>query len=180
MKRNSKRLPNKNVLDFNGKPCFLWNVEKCKELFDKVYVSSENLDILIMAKQAGAIPIVRGEELTGDVPDIPVFKHAMEQMEADAFVAVHANNPTVEPSVIERVKLNLQTGAEEVMTCHPMTHGKEYKEQYNKIYGSVRGMTRRRLNSYRDAYRPEPDVLIVDDSIEIETQETWDQALQSS
>lgn len=104
----------------------------------------------------------------------------MERMEEDAFVAVHANNPTVAPEVIERVKLNLQLGAEEVMTCHPMTHGKVYKNQHNKVYGSVRGMTRRRLMAYPDPYRPEPDVLIVDDSIEIETQETWDQALQLS
>ena len=133
-----------------------------------------------MAKEAGAIPILRTEELCGDTPDIPVFQHAMEQMDCDAFVAVHANNPTVAPEVIERVKQNLLWGAEEVMTCHPMTHGKEYKKQHNKVYGSVRGMTRRRLNAYHDPYRPEPDVLIVDDSIEIETQETWDQALQSS
>lgn len=178
VKKDSVRLPEKNFKEFHGKPCFLWNVEKCKKLFAEVYVSSDSKDILKLAERAGAIPIKRQKKLCGDTPDIPVFQHAMGKMDCDAFIAVHANNPTMHWSTIKMCKLGLVFGAEEVMTCHPMKHGKDYKKQHNKIYGSVRGMTRRRLENYPDPYRPNPDLLIVDDSIEIETQKDWDQAYE--
>jgi CMP-N-acetylneuraminic acid synthetase len=177
-KGTSKRLPGKNLKDFNGKPTFLWNVEKCLKLFKKVYVSSDSEVILQIAKDAGAIPIKRGEELCGDVPDIPVFQHAYQEMgEVFGVVAVHANNPTIHPGLIERVKYLIELGAPEVMTCYPMTHGDVYKDQHNKVNGSIRGFSATRLLTYKDPYKPNPEVLLVDHSIEIETQESFDQAV---
>lgn len=180
-KGTSKRLPGKNLKDFNGKPTFLWNVEKCLKLFKKVYVSSDSEEILRIAKAAGAIPIHRGEELCGDVPDIPVFQHAFQEMgPVLGIVAVHANNPTIRPELIERIKYLIELGAPEVMTCHPMTHGDDYHKQHNKIYGSIRGLRAARLLTYGNPYKPTPEILLVDESIEIETQESFDAALCQS
>lgn len=180
-KGTSKRLPGKNLKEFNGKPTFLWNVEKCLKLFKRVYVSSDSDEILQIAKDAGAIPIKRGEDLCGDVPDIPVYQHAFQEM-GDVFgvVAVHANNPTIRPELIERTRYLIELGANEVMTCYPMAHGDHYHSQYNKINGSIRGFSTTRLLTYKDPYKPTPEILIVDDSIEIETQESFDAALCQS
>src|SRR3990167_821307 len=79
-KSQSSRLTSKNILDFHGKPMFLVNVEKCLRVFDDVYVSSDSEEILKITKDAGAKPILRGVELCGDTPNIPVYRHAIEQM----------------------------------------------------------------------------------------------------
>jgi CMP-N-acetylneuraminic acid synthetase len=178
VKENSTRLPGKNTMDFKGKPMFLWNVEKCLSLFDRVYVSSDSSRILKMATEAGAMAIRRGSELCGDVPDVPVYQHALSRMrDVSAVVAVHANNPTISKNIIALTKKLLDSGVAEVMTCYPMTHGDNYHNQHNKIYGSIRGMRTERLENYPDPYHPNPEVLLVDRSTEIETPESFEQAL---
>lgn len=168
-------------MDFNGKPTFLWNLEKCLRVFDKVYVSSDSFHILEMAQKAGAIPIHRGEELCGDVPDIPVFQHALSKMSnVSSVVAVHANNPTIDINLIALTKKLLDLGIQEVMTCHPMNHLETYKKQANPVNGSIRGMSVERLTNYPDAYKPQPEVLIVDTSIEIETPESLELCLKQA
>lgn len=157
---------------------FLVNVEKCLNIFDKVYVSSDSNYILELAQKAGALPIKRGEDLCGDVPDIPVFLHAMERMEpVDGIIAVHANNPTIDHNLIVSAKRIMELGVNEMMTCHPMSRATFYKEQGNLIYGSIRGISKERLLNYGNPYEPNPDILIVDDSIEIETENDYHEAL---
>lgn len=182
VKAHSKRLPGKNVMNVKGKPMFLWNVEKCLELFKHVYVSSDSETILQMAETAGAIPIKRGEALCGDTPDIGVYVHASASFPKAVLgmVAVHANNPTIDVEDIRFAKELIERGFQEVMTCHPTTHGEDYHNQHNKIYGSIRGLSMKRLLNYGDAYKPNPDVLWVDKSIEVETQETFDLCLKQA
>lgn len=175
VKEKSKRLPGKNTKLFKGKPMFLWNLEKCLSVFDDVYVSSDSYEILQLASKHGAIAIHRGEELCGDVPDIPVFQHALSKMpkEVTGVVAVHANNPTIDRNLIAIIKRGLEMGVPEVMTCHPMTKLDKYKEQSNHVNGSIRGMSRDRLENYGDPYHPNPEMLVVDNSLEIETPEDY-------
>lgn len=179
-KSKSTRLPGKNMLDFNGKPMLQWNLEKCLELFDRVYVSSDSDEILNFAQSFGAIGIKRGEDLCGDVPDIPVYLHALAEMEkggmVSGIVAVHVDTPTLRLDTIDDIALFLEIGYDEVMTCHPMTRADNYKEQHNAIFGSVRGMSRERLINYGDPYKPNPEMLIVDDSVEIEDLESYNRA----
>jgi CMP-N-acetylneuraminic acid synthetase len=171
VKESSRRLFGKNTKDFKGKPMFLWNLEKCLTVFDEVYVSSDSYSILQLAVMNGAKGIHRDKALCGDTPDIPVFQHAIKNMDEDVggIVAVHANNPTIERNLIAMVKKCLDMGVPEVMTCHPMSKSKDYKKQSNHVYGSVRGMLRDRLENYGDPYHPNPEMLIVDNSLEIET-----------
>ena len=115
-KKGSKRLRNKNILSFQGKPMFLVNVEKCLRIFDKVFVSSDSDYVLDQAEMAGAIPIKRGEELCGDVPNIPVYQHALQFMgETDGIVAVQANSPTIDINIIGLGKKLMEWGLNEVM-----------------------------------------------------------------
>jgi len=161
-------LPNKNILDFHGKPMFMVNVKKCLEIFDLVYVSSDSLEILKWTSNIGAIPILRGEELCGDIPNIPVYQHALGIMPKDikGIIAVQVNSPTVSRETIMEI-INLMQNNEEVITVH----------EDGKIYGSVWGISRSRLNKYSDFYHPNPEKTVVDNSIDIHTIEDYNKAL---
>lgn len=148
---------------------FKWNLEKCLRIFSRIYVSSDSDFILEMAEDMGAIPIKRPIELCGDTPNITVYRHALEYMNGvDKIYAIQANSPTLKESTIyqaksimERFKLN------ELMTCHPG----------GKIYGSLWALTRERLLDYGDVYNPIPDVLILDNSVDIHTEDDLKKAL---
>jgi CMP-N-acetylneuraminic acid synthetase len=64
----SKRLPRKNVLDFRGKPMLQYSVEAALQsgCFARVAVSSEDEEILAIARAAGAEPTVRPAALATD------------------------------------------------------------------------------------------------------------------
>lgn len=158
---------------------FVVNLEKCLKIFDEVYVSSDDYEILHLASLHGARGIHRSEELCGDTPDIPVFQHAINKMgDCDGIVAVHANNPNIECNLIAMVKKMMEMGVPEVMTCHPMSKHINYKQQGNGINGSIRGISKHRLLNYGDPFHPNPEVLLVDTSLEIETQEDYEKALR--
>ncbi|MBI2050324.1 MAG: hypothetical protein HYT31_00785 [Parcubacteria group bacterium] len=174
-KKESKRLPDKNFRDFCGKPMFVWNLEKCLDLFDEVYVSSDSDFILEESKKLGACPIKRPVELCkSDVPNIDVYQHAFEHMDnPDGIVAVKADSPTTRSEIIQQTKeLMERYGYNEIMTTYPI-RGYEPK---NCVYGSVWALSRERLENYLDAWNPEPELLIVDDAVDIHTEEDFKKA----
>lgn len=170
-KGKSKRLEGKNRADFNGKPMFLWNVEKCLNIFSRVYVSSDDHWILEEAENAGAIPIKRGEELCGEVPNVDVYKHALQFMNGiDAIVAVQANSPNVNSKLIQTFKYYIERGVNEIITCH----------RDGKIYGSIWGMTRDRLLTYKDPYNPSAEVILYDPCEDIHTIKDLEEAKKNA
>ncbi|MEA1989466.1 MAG: pseudaminic acid cytidylyltransferase [Pseudomonadota bacterium] len=78
----SKRIPRKNVKSFNGKPMIAYSIQAAihSGCFDKVIVSTDDLEIAEIAKQYGAeVPFMRPEELSNDYAGtLPVIKHAIE------------------------------------------------------------------------------------------------------
>ena len=162
-KKDSQRLINKNWRDYNGKPMFQWNLEKCLRIFDKVYVSSDYNLILDISKELGAIPIKRPPELL-DTPNIPVYQHAMKQMkDVDIIVAVQVNSPDIDEKLINDVKYLMEYGFYEIMTCH----------QNRKIYGSIWALNTKLLKKYpmNRYYFPQPELLLVDKSKDIHFKE---------
>ena len=170
VKGESKRLPGKNRKVFHGKPMYLWNVEKCLTLFDKVFVSSEDPEILEEAFQAGAIPISRPDELCGDTPNIPVYQHAIQFMgDVGGIVAVQANSPNVEINLIAIARHLMESGVDELMTCHPN----------RTLYGSIWAIKKDKLAKYKNPMRPKPNVLLVDTSEDIHTEEDFKKAVDN-
>ena len=166
-KGRSERLPNKNKLNFNGKPLFLWNVEKCLKIFSRVYVSSEDNYILDTAEWARAIPIKRDNMLCGKTPNIPVYQHSLNYMNGvDGIVAVQANSPTIDSNLIRIAKALLEKEFQEIMTMH----------EDRTIFGSIWALSRQRLENYKDFYSPKPEVLLLDKSIDIHTWEDFQNA----
>ena len=81
----SKRIPQKNIKDFNGRPIISYSIEAAlnSNCFDRVIVSSDDRDIINISKQYGAeAPFIRPAVLSDDyVGIIPVVKHAIEKIE---------------------------------------------------------------------------------------------------
>jgi len=76
----SKRIPRKNIKLFDGKPMIAWSIEVALKsgCFDRVLVSTDDLEIANVAKAHGAeVPFIRPKELSDDHTGItPVIAHA--------------------------------------------------------------------------------------------------------
>ena len=78
----SKRISQKNIRDFHGKPIIAYSIEKALEtgLFDRVVVSTDSPEIAEIARRWGAeTPFVRPENISDDFTGTnPVVKHAIQ------------------------------------------------------------------------------------------------------
>ena len=79
----SKGIPNKNIVEFCGKPLLAWTVEHCLDGgVDLVYVSSDADKILDVGEKYGARSIKRPEEISGDeATSESGWLHALEVIE---------------------------------------------------------------------------------------------------
>ncbi len=68
----SKRLPRKNILNFQGKPIIGWTIEAAikAEIFDRIVVSTEDEEIANISMEFGAEVEHRSEELATDVSTV--------------------------------------------------------------------------------------------------------------
>ena len=77
----SKGIPNKNIVDLNGKPLIAWTIDEAKKskYIDKIVVFSQDKKILAAAKLYGAETIKRPKELaTDNVSPEPSLTHALK------------------------------------------------------------------------------------------------------
>ena len=66
---NSKRIKNKNILNFYGKPLISYaiNIAKKSKLFSRIIVSTDSLKIAKIVKKYGAeVPFLRSKKLSND------------------------------------------------------------------------------------------------------------------
>jgi len=82
----SKGVPGKNIKLLGGKPLIQYtsDVALASNLLDKVIVSSDDDDIICVAKKMGLfVPFIRPEDLAEDKsPTLPVILHALEFFES--------------------------------------------------------------------------------------------------
>ena len=82
----SKRILQKNIRLFNGKPIIGWAIEAALEskCFDHIVVSTDSEKIAAIARRFGAsTPFVRPGQLSDDLtPLIPVVRHAISEINA--------------------------------------------------------------------------------------------------
>ncbi len=68
-RRGSKRIKNKNIKEFFGKPIIAYSIQSAiqSNIFDKIYVSTDDKEIAAIAKNFGAeVPFLRAAELSDD------------------------------------------------------------------------------------------------------------------
>ena len=77
----SKRIPNKNIKSFAGKPIIAYSIEAAKlsGVFDRIVVSTDSEKIAEVAREYDAeIPFLRPAELADDhTPTAPILSHAL-------------------------------------------------------------------------------------------------------
>jgi len=107
----SKRIPRKNIKEFNGKPIIAYSIEAAlkSNCFDQVIVSTDDDEIAEVARKYGAkVPFVRPDELSNDyVGTIPVIKHAIEWMEdnenpVENVCCLYATAPFIQSQTISK------------------------------------------------------------------------------
>ncbi len=95
----SKGLPNKNILDFCGKPLIAHTIYNSIEsrIFDDVIVSTDNETITKIAREYGAtVPFIRPDKLADDNSDEWYsWKHAVKsyQDSFDLFISLPCTSP---------------------------------------------------------------------------------------
>lgn len=79
----SKRIPNKNIKDFCGKPMISYPIQALLQsnLFDKIHVSTDEKDVVETTEQLGLkVDFYRPENLSDDyTPLMPVIKYVIEE-----------------------------------------------------------------------------------------------------
>ena len=79
----SKRIPKKNIKDFNGKPLIAYSIETAKKsgLFSKIVVSTDSEEIAKISENFGAKILWRPKELADDYAgSTEVFEHAIKEL----------------------------------------------------------------------------------------------------
>ncbi|MDA8777056.1 pseudaminic acid cytidylyltransferase [Pontimonas sp.] len=84
----SKRIPGKNIKNFDGRPMISWPIVAClgSESISRVVVSTDSDDIARVARAHGAeVPFARPDELASDIAGTaPVIRHAIETLSIDS------------------------------------------------------------------------------------------------
>lgn len=107
----SKRIPRKNIKSFCGKPMIAWSIEVAKSsgLFERIIVSTDNVEIADVAIQWGAeVPFMRPAELSDDYAGTtPVIAHATQWaldqgFDVAAVCCIYATAPFVQTDDLKR------------------------------------------------------------------------------
>lgn len=113
----SKRIPRKNIKDFNGKPMIGWSVEAAltSGAFDEVWVSTDDTEIAVVAEKFGAkVPFIRPVELADDhTGTSAVVRHAIrwaqqQQLKPEFVACIYATAPLLQPQMLNQAMQQLQ------------------------------------------------------------------------
>lgn len=139
----SKRIPRKNVKPFLGKPIIAYSIEAAlkSKLFDEVMVSTDDKEIVKVAKRFGAkVPFIRSESASGD------FATTMEVIEEvvtaygkinrffRAICCIYPTAPLIEVEHLQRGYALLEDGISDVVYpvvpfSYPVWRGLSLDEQ---------------------------------------------------
>ncbi|MEZ9909362.1 pseudaminic acid cytidylyltransferase [Vibrio sp. 10N.261.51.A3] len=106
----SKRIPRKNIKDFNGIPIIAYSIKAAVQsgCFDRVIVSTDDLEIAEVAKRYGAeVPFIRPPEVSDDyATTADVIIHAVNWLEEEGTLVnyvccLYATAPFIEVSDIQ-------------------------------------------------------------------------------
>lgn len=113
----SKRIPKKNIIDFQGKPMIAWTIEAALEskVFNRVMVSTDDEEIAKISKQFGAsVPFLRKENIDDYSNVSTVIVNVLEEIEEDydCVVMLMANCPLRNSQDIKNAVNNFHSNKE--------------------------------------------------------------------
>ena len=124
----SKRLPRKNVLPLHGKPLIVWSIEAGlrSKYIDKVIVSSEDSEVLEIARNLGIPTIDRPLALAkDDVSTFDVVEHALTTIveQFDILVLLQPTSPLRnETHIDEALNLIINKNASAIVSVSVTEH----------------------------------------------------------
>jgi len=123
----SKRLPRKNILELAGKPLIGWSIEAGlkSRYIDKTVVTSDDDEILTIAKQFGSDTIKRPDELSGDTASsFDAIKHTIDNTENyDYIILLQPTSPLRnEKHIDEAIELLFEKDANAIVSVCEMDH----------------------------------------------------------
>ena len=141
----SKGLPRKNLLLLGGVPLIGHSINMAKALpqVSKVFVSTDDSEIKLVAKQYGAEVIDRPEELAGDKsPEWEAWRHAIRYLEDlgeefDTFLSLPATSPLRSTEDVEEAINALDSQTDAVITVTPATRS----PYFNMVSRALDGTT---------------------------------------
>ncbi len=110
----SKRIPEKNIYSFNGKPMIAWTIEAAikSKLIDAVYVDTDAENIASIAREYGAqVPFLRDKYADDQTPVSVATAHFIKRLEGqdvecENVIQLMANCPNRNTKDIEEAILN--------------------------------------------------------------------------
>lgn len=107
----SKRIPRKNIKEFNGRPLISYSIAAAKEsgLFSRVIVSTDDEEIAGIARKFGAeVPFMRSRDLADDhTGTFAVVRDAYKRMreagfDADETCCIYSTAPLLTPEYLKK------------------------------------------------------------------------------
>ena len=129
VKKNSTRLPNKNILPFGGTNLLIHKLRQLKQVpaVDRIVVSTDSDEMLEMAESEGALAMRRPKQYADE--SLPISEFVMylsDVVEGDHFMWSCVTSPLVEPNLyskaIELYFEKLGEGYDSLVTVAPFRH----------------------------------------------------------
>lgn len=125
----SKRIKDKNIYPFNGKPLMAWTIETALNsgVFDKVMVSTDSEKYAQIAKDYGAwVPFLRDSAYDDFASVADVTTYTLKQLKEklnlvfDNVAAMQVTCPLCTPQIVKNTyEAFLKNGSTTTMTCFP-------------------------------------------------------------
>ena len=127
-RKNSKRLPRKNLRLLNGKPLIQYSIDIAKQVFkNSVWVNSDDQDILDFSRKLQVNTLDRPKELATDkTPTVDVLKHQLEYFNSnnivcDAIILLQPTTPFRSLDLLKDcVKFFINSGRDSLATFSVM------------------------------------------------------------
>jgi sialic acid synthase SpsE/CMP-N-acetylneuraminic acid synthetase len=120
-KQSSKRLPNKNMLEINGKPLVVHAIHYAKNssVINDIYVSTDSDKIAMCAQKNGVGVIKRKSNLCGEVPLIDVYRHAWQHLDNKQIthiIGIQPDHPDRQINLDEAISYTLENKIDDLFT----------------------------------------------------------------
>ncbi len=161
----SKRIKNKNIKSFMGKPIIAWSIEAAKKakIFDDIVVSTNSKKIANISKKFGAkIPFQRSSRLSNDkvglleVINNVVSYYRSKNINLNYVCMIYAASPLILPKDLVRgyTKLKKNKKLDYVMSASKLngSYYRSFKFFKNKIYPLNKKNIRKRSQDFSKLY----------------------------
>lgn len=129
VKKNSTRLPNKNILPFGDDNLLVHKIRQLKQVkaVNQIVVSTDSKEMLEMAEEEGVIPMLRPKQYADESLPISEFiTYLGDNVEGDHFMWSCVTSPLVDVELYSKaIKLylmKLDEGYDSLVTVIPFQH----------------------------------------------------------